>query len=1247
MNMNFKFSKITIVFFLCSFFFKIIPSVGYTSQDLATSTFVINTAGSYEFASNMEYVYTPTTVADSTPMIKIVASDVIIDFNKVGIYNADQTSLGWTAIEIGWTPAELLADPTRFQPTNITIRNLALYNFDAGILIHGGVQGVNISECDFYDIALGIGVLGTSTSVCQDLQVRNVSLFGYGENFHGALVNMKTLIETTYGYGSNYFMPLRSDPLNSNTVDVYTYYGMWINNLMIATFRNLIINKIGYKNYLTVSEGNGLRTRGIGLRIQNSTRLTLNNVATSGISSEVKAVGLQLDGVREIELINSSFSYNTSAVRAVGIEITNSTSLPFSAEALHLKTVETKSNTATSGTAIGLDITSVRGLRGTGITSKYNMGSLASYGLYTTNLFTVDLRDSTFSENTATRLTNDVATTQGIVSAGFYGTNVNSVQITNVDFSSMQGLNSAYGLYLASSTSCQFWDCRFVGNVVTSMRSGEAAAIRSQQDAQEISKFGPCVTAASTGAYGVFLTGCRYFKFERCSALSNVGHRAVGFEVQTSRAVALWDCFASTQNSTGQMFDGSFLTDNVANPTAIPIISFHKPLLFGDSTKTTVDAVTATDLFLSSVETVRAAQLAGTTPTYADLKTIVATSSLMQAVIARYRLWSVAIGIHAHNVTGFLVKNCTCVGQVSLFDSGMGICFTGRNTGHSIDTCNASFNVGGAVAVQTVAGPSALYTNSYNLLGLSPFWKTLLMNKTPWSLSTNASAGADVNSVAFSPDGTLLAVGAADNNVYIYNTTTGALTQTLTGHTTPVLAVAWRPDGTELATGDTAASDNIKIWETVTWTVSQNLTQPSGTVHALAWLFDGTSLASGGTGGATNIVIWDTGTWTASQNLAHGAAIVQAVAWSPDGSTLVSASSDTSNNMMVWDTTSWLSTNTLSGHSNGVTSVSYSTSGTMLASGSADTTVKVWNTTAWTVSQTLSASAGVVNSVKFKPDDKLIAAGYASNIVNVWKTTDWGTLEATLSDATGPVTAVDWNFNGRLLASGSTDDSFRIYNTNIFKQAATTNDVGLYTGSSNYIAQDSLVFGSAIDGNSVFIDLKGTQHNLVSPVGPIGAGIVMGDMIIEGIVQNTSLYGNFGHSGHCYGVLFDKAFSVTLEKNTISGNSTNAHGFVSGVMDVTTSSPNLYMRNTLEGNKCSIFNNANYIVPFNPADPNTLAFPIQKFLNGNFLTTQTTSYDNIEFLYSLDSTLYPYESLTSNPIDSNLRSYWTSSNSWA
>ncbi|MHA2203393.1 MAG: hypothetical protein ACW991_06865, partial [Candidatus Hodarchaeales archaeon] len=108
-----------------------------------------------------------------------------------------------------------------------------------------------------------------------------------------------------------------------------------------------------------------------------------------------------------------------------------------------------------------------------------------------------------------------------------------------------------------------------------------------------------------------------------------------------------------------------------------------------------------------------------------------------------------------------------------------------------------------------------------------------------------------VLSVAFSPNGTILASGSVRGTIRLWNINTGKKLPLSHIHVGGVLSVAFSPDGKILASG--GADGIIRLWNMTTTEEIQSLGN-SGAVESVTFSPDGTILASGGANGT--IKLW-------------------------------------------------------------------------------------------------------------------------------------------------------------------------------------------------------------------------------------------------------------------------------------------------------------------------------------------------------------------------------------------------------
>jgi WD40 repeat protein len=205
-----------------------------------------------------------------------------------------------------------------------------------------------------------------------------------------------------------------------------------------------------------------------------------------------------------------------------------------------------------------------------------------------------------------------------------------------------------------------------------------------------------------------------------------------------------------------------------------------------------------------------------------------------------------------------------------------------------------------------------------------------------------------VYSVAFSPDGSLLASGGYDRRVLLLDAEGGALQREL-GRLPRVSSVAFSPSHTEGLLAIGGLDNTITLWDLGTGD-HHVLVEPrhQSSVERIIFSPDGSLLASCGLDKAVRV--YETALEPASWkrvfvNTMDHEYLVRGLAFAPDGATLASASWDKT--IKIWNVDSHVPTLLAwqprrPRHTDWIWSVAFSPDGRVLASGGSDSKVILW-----------------------------------------------------------------------------------------------------------------------------------------------------------------------------------------------------------------------------------------------------------------------------------------------------------------
>lgn len=258
-----------------------------------------------------------------------------------------------------------------------------------------------------------------------------------------------------------------------------------------------------------------------------------------------------------------------------------------------------------------------------------------------------------------------------------------------------------------------------------------------------------------------------------------------------------------------------------------------------------------------------------------------------------------------------------------------------------------------------------------------------------------------VLSIAFAPDGKVLASGSRDDSVILWDIESGKLLRTLEGHQNSVESVSFGAGGRQLASG--SRDGTVKLWSATSNTVIKTLEGHQGAVLTVAFDSRGQLLASGSID--STVKLWNCAEGRLVRTLEGHEDTVQSLGFDPESEQLASGSWDWT--VRLWDSNSGKLLRTLSGHKSRIHCVAFSPKGNWLATGGEDKTVRLWDKSTGKLVRTLEGHSGFLEAIDFSADGQLLASKANDGSVRLWRSGTWR-LAAVFQE---PIT-LDWLISG-------------------------------------------------------------------------------------------------------------------------------------------------------------------------------------------------------------------------------------------
>ena len=323
--------------------------------------------------------------------------------------------------------------------------------------------------------------------------------------------------------------------------------------------------------------------------------------------------------------------------------------------------------------------------------------------------------------------------------------------------------------------------------------------------------------------------------------------------------------------------------------------------------------------------------------------------------------------------------------------------------------------------------------------------------------------------------------------------------------------VKFSSDGKSLVV---ASSVGIWLYDVNTGKELDLLTEHTGTVNALAFSPDGRTFASGG--GDAMIHLWDLTTKRLLSTFKGHDASVDTLAFSPDGTILASANQVRTDKVRLWDVKNVSEHKLPLGYWSSASTLAFSPDGETLTIGNGNGGIHSYSTiTGSDRGFNIPPHGSWVNALSYSPNGKVLASGSSDNTIFL-RDAETGDCKAILKKHTHSVVSVVFSPDGETLASADWDGTIRLWEADTGKELYSLNGHSGWINALAFSDDGSTLVSGGDDGKLRFWNVVTRQEKFTvtghtsKAIGPIvfssdGKRIASANLFRDGTIKLSNV----------------------------------------------------------------------------------------------------------------------------------------------